>query len=92
MTTATDLHEDAIQSGFWPLYRYNPTLATEGRNPLQLDSKAPTEGIEEFMYKQNRFRSLRQANPERAGKLLEAIRQDVITRWKFYEQMASLDL
>jgi len=92
MTTATDLHQNAVASGFWPLYRYNPMLIDQGKNPLQLDSKAPTEGMEEFMYKQNRFRSLRQANPERAKKLLEAIRQDVITRWKFYEQMANLDI
>jgi pyruvate-ferredoxin/flavodoxin oxidoreductase len=92
MTTATDLHKDAVESGFWPLYRYNPMLAVEGRNPLQLDSKAPTVGIEEFMYKQNRFRFLRQSNPKRAERLLEAIRKDVITRWKFYEQMANLDI
>jgi len=92
MTTATDLHKNAVASGFWPLYRYNPMLADQGKNPLQLDSKAPTESIEEFMYKQNRFRSLRQTNPERAKKLLKAIRQDVITRWKFYEQMANLDI
>jgi pyruvate-ferredoxin/flavodoxin oxidoreductase len=92
MTTATDLHKDAVASGFWPLYRFDPSLAEQGKNPLQLDSKAPTENIEEFMYKQNRFRSLRQANPERANKLLEAIRQDVIARWKFYEQMANLDI
>jgi pyruvate-ferredoxin/flavodoxin oxidoreductase len=92
MTTAPDLHKDAVASGFWPLYRYNPALAEEGKNPLQLDSKAPTESIEEFMYKQNRFRSLRQVNPERADMLLEAIRKDVITRWKFYEQMANLDI
>jgi pyruvate-ferredoxin/flavodoxin oxidoreductase len=92
MTTAADLHKDAVATGFWPLYRYNPMLAEEGRNPLQLDSKAPTENIEEFMYKQNRFRSLRQANPDRANMLLEAIRGDVIARWKFYEQMANLDI
>jgi pyruvate-ferredoxin/flavodoxin oxidoreductase len=92
MTTATDLHEDAVECGFWPLFRYDPRLGDEGKNPLQLDSKAPTEGVEEFMYKQNRFRSLRQSNPERAGILLEAIRSDVISRWKFFEQMASLDL
>jgi hypothetical protein len=44
------------------------------------------------MYKQNRFRALRQANPDRANMLLEAIKEDVSTRWKFFEQMASLDL
>ena len=92
MATATDLHKDAVESGFWPLYRYNPSLAEQGKNPLQLDSKPPTESVEEFMYKQNRFRSLRQTNPERAKELLEALQQDVITRWKFYEQMANLDI
>jgi pyruvate-ferredoxin/flavodoxin oxidoreductase len=92
MTTATDLHKDAEDSGFWPLYRYDPRLADEGKNPLQLDSKPPTEDIEEFMYKQNRFRSLRSSDPDRANKLLKAIRKDVITRWKFYEQMANLDI
>jgi pyruvate-ferredoxin/flavodoxin oxidoreductase len=92
MTTATDLHSDAVKSGFWPLYRYDPRLADQGLNPLQLDSKVPSEDIETFMYKQNRFRALRQSDPDRAGILLEAIREDVITRWKFYEQMANLDL
>ncbi|NIS83422.1 MAG: pyruvate:ferredoxin (flavodoxin) oxidoreductase [Anaerolineales bacterium] len=92
MTTATDLHEDAEKSGFWPLFRFNPLLAEEGKNPLNLDSKTPTEDIEEFAYKQNRFRSLRAADPDRANMLLEALREDVIARWKFYEQMASLDI
>ena len=92
MTTATDLHGLAVESGFWPLFRYDPALAAEGKNPLQLDSKAPSVGIEEFMYKQTRFKALRQADPARAETLLGALRQDVITRWKFYEQMANLDL
>jgi pyruvate-ferredoxin/flavodoxin oxidoreductase len=92
MTTATDLHGDAVKSGFWPLFRYDPRLGDKGQNPLQLDSKVPTEDIETFMYKQNRFRALRQSDPDRAGMLLEAIREDVITRWKFYEQMANLDI
>ncbi len=92
MTTGTDLQKLAVESGFWPLYRYDPTLAAEGKNPLQLDSKAPSISVEEFMYKQNRFRALRQADPARAEKLLAAMRQDVIARWKFYEQMANLDL
>ncbi len=92
MTTATDIHEDAVKSGFWPLFRYDPRLGDQGKNPLQLDSKVPTEDIETFMYKQNRFRALRQSDPDRAGKLLGALREDVITRWKFYEQMANLDI
>jgi pyruvate-ferredoxin/flavodoxin oxidoreductase len=92
MGTATDLHKDAAESGFWPLYRYDPRLADEGRNPLQLDSKAPTKSVDDFVAKQNRFRALRATDPKRADRLLEALRQDVITRWKFYEQMANLDL
>lgn len=92
MTTATDIHADAVKSGFWPLFRYDPRLGDQGKNPLQLDSKVPTEDIETFMYKQNRFRALRQSDPDRAGKLLVALREDVITRWKFYEQMANLDI
>ena len=92
MTTATDIHADAVKSGFWPLFRYDPRLGDQGKNPLQLDSKVPTEDIETFMYKQNRFRVLRQSDPDRAGRLLGALREDVITRWKFYEQMANLDI
>jgi pyruvate-ferredoxin/flavodoxin oxidoreductase len=92
MTTATDLHQDAVDSGFWPLFRFDPRLGDEGKNPLQLDSKVPSEDVEEFMYKQNRFRALRQSDPDRANQLLQAMREDVISRWKFYEQMANLDI
>jgi pyruvate-ferredoxin/flavodoxin oxidoreductase len=92
MAQVTDLHKDAVESGFWPLYRYDPRLADEGKNPLQLDSKAPTKSVDDFVNRQNRFRALRAVDPERAARLLEALRQDVITRWKFYEQMANLDL
>jgi len=92
MTTATDLHKDAVESAFWPLYRYDPMQAQQGKNPLQLDSKAPTKSVEEFAYKQLRFRALRQSDPLRAEMLLEAVRKDTIARWKFFEQMANLDL
>jgi pyruvate-ferredoxin/flavodoxin oxidoreductase len=92
MATGTDLHKDAVETGFWPLFRFNPALVTEGKNPLQLDCKTPSRGVEEFMYKQNRFRVLRQADPKRAERLLQSLRLDVASRWKFYEQMANLDL
>ncbi len=92
MEKGTDQQKDAVDTGFWPLFRYDPRLALEGKNPLQLDSKAPTKPIEDFMYKQLRFRALRQADPARAEVLLQAIRKDVASRWKFYEQMANLDI
>jgi pyruvate-ferredoxin/flavodoxin oxidoreductase len=92
MTTGTDLHKMAVESAFWPLFRYDPSLGAEHKNPLQLDSKAPSQAIEEFMYRQTRFKVLRQTDPKRAEKLLEAVRGDVATRWKFYEQMANLDI
>jgi len=92
MMSGTDLQKDAVESGFWPLFRYDPMLAAQGKNPLQIDSKAPTKNIEEFMYKQVRFKALRQADPKRAETLMESLRKDVISRWKFYEQMANLDV
>ena len=92
MMSGTDLQKDAVESGFWPLFRYDPALAAEGKNPLQLDSKAPTKNIEDFMYKQVRFKALRQSDPQRAQVLMESLRKDVISRWKFYEQMANLDV
>ncbi|HML22747.1 MAG TPA: pyruvate:ferredoxin (flavodoxin) oxidoreductase [Aggregatilinea sp.] len=87
-----DLQKDAVACGFWPLYRYNPMLAQQGKTPLVLDCKAPTEDIEKFMYRQNRFKILRSADPARAENLLNAARDDVATRWKMYEQMAALDI
>jgi pyruvate-ferredoxin/flavodoxin oxidoreductase len=92
MATGTDLHKLAVDSGFWPLYRFDPAQAAQGKSPLQLDSKAPTTGLDDFMYKQNRFRVLRQSDPKRAELLLEAARQDVAGRWKYLEQMAALDI
>jgi len=86
------VQQDAVDSGFWPLYRFNPDNARVGKQPLTLDSKAPTEDIETFMYKQNRFRILRNSDPDRAEKLADALRDDVQTRWKMYEQWAQFDL
>ncbi|MCL4297872.1 MAG: pyruvate:ferredoxin (flavodoxin) oxidoreductase [Anaerolineae bacterium] len=88
MTTANELHKDAVRGGFWPLYRFNPADLAEGKPALHLDSKAPDQDIADFMYKQNRFRVLRQADPQRAGELLEHMREDVVNRWKVYEELA----
>ena len=59
---------------------------------MLLDSKPPTKQVDDFVARQNRFRALRSSDPDRAEALLKALRADVIARWKYYEQMAALDL
>jgi pyruvate-ferredoxin/flavodoxin oxidoreductase len=78
----------AAQSGHWPLYRYNPLLRAEGKNPFQLDSKAPKVSLKEYIYNENRYRMLLQSNPDVAAQLLAAAEEAVQTRWQKYEQMA----
>jgi pyruvate-ferredoxin/flavodoxin oxidoreductase len=79
----------AVQSGYWPLYRYNPALAANGKNPLTLDSKPASIPVEAFMYNEMRFRMLQQSDETRAGTLLEQARHDVTTRWDMYERLAT---
>jgi pyruvate-ferredoxin/flavodoxin oxidoreductase len=81
----------AVDSGAWVLYRYDPRLTAEGKNPLQLDSKEPSIDIEEYMYNEVRFRTLQQSMPERAGMLLNLAREDAKARWNMYKQMAEMD-
>ena len=80
----------AVQSGIWPLYRYNPVLAKEGKNPLQLDSKDPTIKVEEYAYKETRYRMLVQSDEKRAEMLMKSANEDVLSRWNLYKQMAQI--
>ena len=78
----------AVLSGHWPLYRYHPSLAKEGRNPFSLDSKAPTLSLDKYIYNENRYLMLAQSNKERADQLLKLAQEDVNRRWKQYEELA----
>ena len=91
MTEGLNYQKMSVQSGAWTLFRYDPRLKAEGRNPLQFDSKEPTLPLEDYMYVENRFRMLKQANPERAATLLEAAKKDVTERFKMYQQWAEMD-
>ena len=82
----------AVDSGAWPLYRFNPTLAAEGKNPLTLDSKAPKIPLKDYVYNETRYSSLVRVNEERAEMLLKLAQQDVLSRWKQYEQLAAMDV
>lgn len=80
----------AVQSGYWPLLRYNPDLTKEGKNPFQLDSKAPSIPLEEYVYNEDRYKMLTRTNPEVAKKLLKQAQEEVLRRWKMYEYLAAL--
>ncbi len=92
MTEGLTLQNLAVETGAWHLYRYDPRLKEEGKNPLQLDSKAPTRDLEEYMYQENRFRVLKKATPEVAAKLLEAAKKDIADRWALYEHWAQMEV
>jgi len=80
----------AVQSGHWPLFRFDPRRAAEGKNPMQLDSKPPSVPLEDYLYNETRYTMLRQSHPGEARKLLEEAREDVAARWKMYETWASM--
>jgi pyruvate-ferredoxin/flavodoxin oxidoreductase len=77
-----------VTSGLWPLFRYDPRLKDQGKNPFQLDSKEPTTSIEDFMYSEVRFKSLKQADPNRADALLAKAKAHAERVWKEYKYLA----
>ncbi len=90
MTHGLSQQKLAVQSGHWPLFRFDPRRVAEGKNPMQLDSKAPSVPLEDYIYNETRYSMLRQSHPEEAKKLLEEAREDVAARWKMYETWASM--
>ena len=85
-----DQQKSAVASGYFPLFRYDPRVVAQGKAALQLDSKAPSVGIEKFRENEGRFSMLNQQNPKEAARLLALAQQDVQARWKMYESLAQL--
>jgi len=90
MVHGLDQQKLAVTSGHWPLFRYNPPLAKEGKNPFVLDSRAPSIPLEQYIYNETRYTMLVNSNPEEAKKLLMAAQENVNERWKLYQHMASM--
>jgi len=90
MTKGLEEQKRAVACGAWPLYRYNPDLAAQGKNPLQFESKPPTLDFAEYAYGENRFRSLKQIDPARAEMLMKAATEDVARKFKMYQNMAAI--
>jgi len=86
------LHQQlAVDSGHWPLFRYNPLQAAAGKNPLHLDSKAPSIPYRDFIETEIRFSMLWRTHPEDAERFLAQSQQEVLHRYHYYEQLASLE-
>jgi len=83
--------EMAVKSGYWPLYRYNPTLRGEAKNPFVLDSLRPTIALRDYAYNETRYSSLRRTNLEQADRLMDFAQKVVDQKWALYEEMATRD-
>lgn len=80
----------AVQSGSWPVYRYDPRLAQRGENPLQIECKEPTVPVSQYAYNETRYKMLTQMDEGRAELLMKQAQQDASARWRLYEQMAAM--
>lgn len=89
MTKGLDQQKLAGQTGHWPLFRFDPRRHDEGRNPFQLDSKAPSRPLQDYLYNEGRYRMLRQSQPETAKKFLALAQSQVEERWKHYQELAA---
>jgi pyruvate-ferredoxin/flavodoxin oxidoreductase len=78
----------AVLSGYWPLMRYDPELRAAGRNPFQLDSRAPSIPFKQYAYQEARYTMLARSNPEAARELLHLAQEDVDRQWRVYSSRA----
>jgi pyruvate-ferredoxin/flavodoxin oxidoreductase len=90
MRKGLDQQKLVVQSGAWPLFRYNPDLAREGKNPLSLDSKDPTIGFDQYAYNETRYKMLVKSDEARAEELMKLAKDDIARRWSNYQQMANM--
>ncbi|MDP2654428.1 MAG: pyruvate:ferredoxin (flavodoxin) oxidoreductase, partial [Candidatus Omnitrophota bacterium] len=79
----------AVQSGYWPLFRYNPERTKDGGNPLLLDSRAPSIPVQKYMNNETRFNILNHSDSDKAEKLRRMAQKELMDRWRLYERLAA---
>jgi len=82
--------ELAVNSGHWPLFRYDPRLKEQGKNPLQLDSKEPKIPVKDFTKTETRFSMLSRTAPEDAEEFLQQAQANATERFHYYKQLAAI--
>ena len=90
MATSMSHQKDAVRSGYWPLYRFQPSEAEHGI-PFKLDSKQPSMPVAEFIASEARFAVLARTHPDRADRLLQLAQADVDERWRYYSQLGTIE-
>ena len=80
----------AVQSGSWICYRFDPRLAAQGKNPLQIDSKEMSLSVHDFVLTENRYNMLKKAHPDAADMLWDKAQKHVCTRWEILKQQAKM--
>ena len=90
MGTSQEQQKNAVEAGYWHLYRYNPSLKEEGKNPFILDSKEPSASFREFLMSEVRYASLTKIFPERAKELFEKAEEDAKERYESYNRLTEL--
>jgi pyruvate-ferredoxin/flavodoxin oxidoreductase len=90
---AKGMHQQklAVESGHWPLYRYDPKRETENKNAFQLDSSDPKIPLKDYIYTEGRYRMLQQSDPEVAKFLLGQAEKAMRHRWQQYKQLAAME-
>ena len=88
MGTSQREEKKAVAAGYWPLYRFNPDMKAEGKNPFTLDSKEPTEDYEEFIQSEGRYKTLAKQFPEAAEVLFKRAAEEAKERYEYYKKMA----
>ena len=90
MGRAQEESKKAVEAGYWQLYRYNPMLADEGKNPFILDSKAPTVPYREFLMGEMRYASLTKQFPEKAEELFKRAEEEALEKYEYYKKLSEI--
>ncbi len=91
MSTGMSHMKEAVDSGYWPLYRFDPSRGSTGEHPFLLDSRTPSIPLRDFAAKEGRYSLLARSKPELSERLMKLAQDDVTERWHLYEQMAGVE-
>ena len=90
MSKGLEAQKKAVETGHWPLFRFNPELRAEGKNPFTIDSKEPVVPFMEFANGENRFKQLLRKNPDVAKTLFDQAQKNVKLKYALYKQLSEL--